>query len=71
MIFNPILHGGRLFQKFAVDMYIKIEGCRLNWYMDHQPEIRTDLYKGIVDSITAGESRGSVVWKRMVLPAKF
>jgi hypothetical protein len=47
-IFNPILHGGRLFQQFAVDMYIKIEGCRLNWIRDHQPELRTDLYKGIV-----------------------
>jgi hypothetical protein len=52
-------------------MYIKIEGCRLNWYRDHQTEIRADLYKGIVDSITAGESRGSVVGKRTVLPAKF
>jgi hypothetical protein len=70
-IFNPILHGGRLFQQFAVDMYIKIEGCRLNWYRDHQKEIRADLYKGIVDSINAGESRGSAVGKRTVLPAKF
>jgi hypothetical protein len=69
--FNPILHGGRLFQQFAVDMYIKIEGCRLDWYRDHQTEIHADLYKGIVDSITAGESQGSAVGKRTVLPAKF
>jgi hypothetical protein len=70
-IFNSILHGGRLFQQFAVDMYIKIEGCRLNWIRDHQPEIRVDLYKGIVDSITAGETRASAVGTRIVLPWKF
>jgi hypothetical protein len=70
-IIHPILHGGRLFQQFTVDMYIKIEGCRLNWIMDHQPEIRADLYKGIVDSITAGETRASAVGTRIVLPWKF
>ena len=30
-IFNPILHGGRLFQQFAVDTYIKIESSRQLW----------------------------------------
>ena len=67
-IFNPILHGGRLFQQWAVDMYIKIEGCRLNWYRKHQPQIRADLYKGIVDSITAGETQASAIGTRIVLP---
>jgi hypothetical protein len=60
-----------LFQQFAVDMYIKIEGCRLNWIRDHQTELRADLYKGIVDSITAGETRASAVGTRIVLPWKF
>jgi hypothetical protein len=70
-IFNPILHGGRLFQQFAVDMYIKIEGCRLNWIRDHQAELHANLYKGIVDSIMAGETRASAVGTRIVLPWKF
>ena len=52
-------------------MYIKIEGCRLNWIREHQPQIRADLYKGIVDSITAGETRASAVGTRIVLPWKF
>jgi hypothetical protein len=52
-------------------MYIKIEGCRLNWFREHQPEIRTDLYKGIVDSITTGETRASAVGIRTVLPGMF
>lgn len=70
-IFNPILHGGRLFQQWAVDMYIKIEGCRLKWIRDHQSEIRADLYQGIVDSIMAGETQANVVGTRTVLPQTF
>jgi hypothetical protein len=52
-------------------MYIKIEGCRLNWIRDHQLELRADLYKGIVDSIMAGETHASAVGTRTVLPWKF
>uniref|UniRef100_A0A452YMX3 Helitron helicase-like domain-containing protein n=1 Tax=Aegilops tauschii subsp. strangulata TaxID=200361 RepID=A0A452YMX3_AEGTS len=67
-IFNPILHGARLFQQWGVDMFIKIEGCRLKWIRDHQREIRADLYQGLVDSIAVGEMRASAVGKRIVLP---
>jgi hypothetical protein len=52
-------------------MYIKIKGCRLRWIRDHQTELRADLYKGIVDSITAGETRASAVGIRTVLPWTF
>lgn len=69
-IFNPILYGKRLFQQFVVDMYMKIEGARLDYIRDHQKEMRVDLYKGVVDSINAGESRADAVGKRTVLPAK-
>jgi hypothetical protein len=55
----------------GVDMYIKIEGCRLRWIRDHQTQLRADLYKGIVDSITAGETRASAVGIRTVLPWMF
>uniref|UniRef100_A0A8I6WRR5 ATP-dependent DNA helicase n=1 Tax=Hordeum vulgare subsp. vulgare TaxID=112509 RepID=A0A8I6WRR5_HORVV len=67
-IFNPILHGARLFQQWGVDMFIKIEGCRLKWISEHQTQIRADLYQGLVDSIAAGEVRVSAVGKRIVLP---
>ena len=49
-------------------MYIKIESCRLKWIRYHQKEILADLYKGIVNSITAGETRASKVGIRTVLP---
>lgn len=70
-IFNPLLYGKRLFQQFAVDMYIKVESTRLDFIRRHQVEIRADLYKGVVDSIHAGESRASQVGKRTVLPGSF
>ena len=56
-IFNAILYGKRLFQQYAVDMYIKVESTRLDYIRHHQKELRADLYKGVVDSIQAGESR--------------
>lgn len=70
-IFNSILYGQRLFQQFAVDMYVKVETTRLNWIIGHQKELRADLYQGVVDSISAGENHASAVGKRYILPATF
>nr|XP_040258798.1 uncharacterized protein LOC109744994 [Aegilops tauschii subsp. strangulata] len=52
-------------------MYIKIESCRLKWYRKNQTKIRADLYKGVVDAITSGESRASAVGVRIVLPGTY
>ncbi|RCV15864.1 hypothetical protein SETIT_3G092200v2 [Setaria italica] len=49
-IFNPILHGGRLFQQ-------------LDFIWHYQKEIRADLYKGLLDSIQEGEQKGDKVGK--------
>jgi hypothetical protein len=42
-----MFHGGRLFQQWAVDMYVKVESMRLDWYSKpaHQDLIRADLYQ--------------------------
>ncbi|KAM0854363.1 hypothetical protein ACQ4PT_050477 [Festuca glaucescens] len=46
-LFNIILFGGRLFQQWVVDMYIKIETMRLDWYSkpENQKVIHADLYQ--------------------------
>jgi len=31
-LFNILSFGGRLFQQWAINMYIKIESTRLDWY---------------------------------------
>jgi len=70
-IFNPILHGKRLFQRFAVDTYVKIESSRLDYIRNNQDQIRADLYQGLVDSLHAGEGRADAVGKRTVLGTSF
>ncbi|XP_062208911.1 uncharacterized protein LOC133910581 [Phragmites australis] len=71
--FNILLHGRRLFQQWVVDIYIKIESMRLDWYSkpENQALIRADLYQGIIDTIAAGEVRASEVGLRIVLPRTF
>ena len=46
-LFNIVLFGGRLFQQWAVDMYIKIQSMRLDWYSNpaNQKLIRAELYQ--------------------------
>ena len=70
-IFNPILFGKRLFQRFAVDTYIKIESNRLDYQRRNQDRIRADLYQGLVDSLQAGEDRAAVVGKQTILSTSF
>jgi len=45
--FNVFFHADRLFQQFAVDMYVKVESMRLDWYAKpaNQAIIRADLYQ--------------------------
>ena len=46
-IFNVLLFGGCLFQQWTVDMYIKMQSMRLDWYSNpkHQKIIRAELYQ--------------------------
>ena len=46
--FNPLFHGGSLFQQYLVDSWVKIEQNRLNFHCTHQADLRTDtivIYK--------------------------
>ncbi|KAL4582397.1 hypothetical protein LXL04_006945 [Taraxacum kok-saghyz] len=54
---NVILLGGRLFQQFMVDSYVKID--------------TSQLYQGVVDANTAGDVPTSMIGQRVVLPASF
>jgi hypothetical protein len=71
--FNILLYGGRLFQQFLMNMWVKVESMRLDWYSlsKHQKIIRAELYRGIVDTLQAGEARAAKVGRRVVLPRNF
>ncbi|XP_042979937.1 uncharacterized protein LOC122310117 [Carya illinoinensis] len=66
-----LLLSGRLLQQFIVDMYVKIETSRLDYFRSKQQHIRSELYQGIVDTITLGEIDASNVGKRIILPSSF
>ena len=44
--FSPIHSSGKLFQQYAVDAYVKTEGCRLFYIRNNQAKLRVDLYSG-------------------------
>ncbi|XP_074298906.1 uncharacterized protein LOC141629882 [Silene latifolia] len=68
---NLLLRGGRLFQQFIVDMYVKIENTRLDFIRLNQDTIRADLYQGILDTLELGENSTSNVGRRVILPPSF
>ena len=53
------LHGGRLFQQYVVDIYVKIETMQLRYLRNNQDTIRAELYQGLQDALTSGETTGS------------
>ncbi|GJX80260.1 uncharacterized protein Tco_0328409 [Tanacetum coccineum] len=66
-----ILFGGRLFQQFVVDTYIKIETSRLQFCGKKQSTIRADLYQGIIDCVNVGEVQSNRLGQIIVLHVSF
>nr|XP_027086673.1 uncharacterized protein LOC113708416 [Coffea arabica] len=66
-----LIHSLRLFQQFVVGTYIKIETSRLDFHRKRQTEIRTEILQGVLDSVAIGQTQGSRVGRRIVLPASF
>ena len=63
-----LLHSSRLLQQYVVDMYVKIETARLDFFFwNRQNEIRVEVYQ----SIAMGETHGSRVGRRIILPTSF
>jgi len=63
------IHGKRLFQEWLVDQFSKVESQRLFWIRENQQTLRTDLYKGLADAITAGENNTASLGHRVILPS--
>ncbi|KAI9121462.1 hypothetical protein K1719_008495 [Acacia pycnantha] len=68
---SVILHGKKLLQQFIVDGYSMVESDRLNYIRNHQKELRVDLYCGISDAVTRGETDPSSTGRRIILPSTF
>lgn len=57
---SSLLHwGGRLFQQYCVDQYVKIETNRLNYIAFNQADFRVEQFYGVVDAVQNGFLRGN------------
>lgn len=48
-----------------------VESERLDYYRKHQNELRVDLYQGLSDALSRGETDPSTLGKRIILPSSF
>ncbi|XP_058808584.1 uncharacterized protein LOC131674091 [Phymastichus coffea] len=70
--FNPFIRGGRLFQQWIVDSYVKVEKDHIQYCKDHQKELRADTYKGLSDFMqNTAVQVGGQVGKTVVLRSTF
>ncbi|XP_020271613.1 uncharacterized protein LOC109846777 [Asparagus officinalis] len=68
---RTLLYSGKLFQTYIVDLLTCIEEDRLHWVRQNQIKIRAELYCGIKDAVYKGDTQGSQVGQRIVLPPSF
>ncbi|XP_027124286.1 uncharacterized protein [Coffea arabica] len=68
---SMLLHCLRLLQQFSVDSYVKIETSRLDFHRHRQNVIRLEILQGVLDSVSIGQSEGSKVGCKIVLPSSF
>ena len=52
-------------------MFAKVEQQRLNYIKLNQQKIRVDLYRGLADAVSAGDTNPTEVGRRVILPSSF
>ena len=63
---NIVMKCRRLTQQYAVDMWSKIVGARLDWVRRNQTQIRAEKYNGLLDAQAAGDLANA--GHRIILP---
>ena len=70
--FSTIHRGGKLFQQYLVDAYVKMEGTRLDWIRQNQGQLRMELYSGLMDHLnTQAADLGVHPGRMVILPSTF
>ncbi|XP_076058585.1 uncharacterized protein LOC143035603 [Oratosquilla oratoria] len=68
--FSPIHSGGKLFQQYIVDAYVKVEGCRLKFIAENQAQLRVAMYSGLMDHL-ARNNENKDPGVPVILPSSF
>ena len=71
--YSVLLHGGRLLQRFIVDMFASIDQSRLYWLRTNQSNIRACLYSGLEDAVGDGDDDVDLhtLGQRFILPSSY
>lgn len=70
--FNPVHCGGKLFQQFLVDAYVKVEQDRLDFIRKNQKKLKVESYKGLTDYLKASpDGSAAQVGRDFILPSSF
>jgi hypothetical protein len=70
--FSIVLHSGRLFQQYAVDIWASVKQNRVNWLRFNQSQIWASLYSGLQDHIQLRDEVDlNDLGQRIVLPSLF
>ncbi|XP_076929088.1 uncharacterized protein LOC143593303 [Bidens hawaiensis] len=59
------------FSAIFVDAYISVEQSRLDYIRFNQNTFRIELYQGVEDAVTRGDTEGRDIGKRTILPSSF
>ncbi len=68
---STFTYGKRLYQKWVVDQYSKVEVQRLRWVRLNQTTLCADQYKGMVDAMQQDGANSTNFGRMVVLPASF
>ena len=60
---------GKLYQQYIVDSHIKIENQKLTFLEHNQDKLRVEMYRGLVDAMTAGDTDLAHTGQTLVLPS--
>ena len=70
--FSAIHCGGKLFQQYLVDAYVKTEGTRLEWIRRNQRQLRMEQYSGLMDHLNnQAADLGVQPGRLVILPSTF
>lgn len=70
--FNALHFGGRLFQQYLVDTFIRVEHDYIQWIKANQKNLLADNYSGVTKFLNElAEKKNAVVGEKVVLPSSF
>ena len=64
---NTLFKNGRLFQQYLVDAYASVEEDKLDYIRKNQNNLRFEIYQGIQNVVTKGDTIANAIGKRIIL----